>query len=34
MVFSMLTENVKNKAEFVRLLKYPALALGHGVISI
>jgi hypothetical protein len=31
MVFSMLTENVKNKAEFVRLLKYPALALGHGI---
>merc|ERR1719498_2128068 len=31
MVFSMLTENVKNKADFVRLLKYPALSLGHGV---
>jgi hypothetical protein len=31
MVFAMLTENVKNKAEFVRLLKYPALSLGHGI---
>lgn len=31
MVFSMLTENVKNKADFVKLLKYPALALGHGI---
>jgi len=31
MVFSMLTDNVKNKAEFVRLLKYPALSLGHGI---
>jgi len=31
MVFSMLTGNVKNKADFVRLLKYPALALGHGI---
>merc|ERR1719247_1608072 len=27
----MLTGNVKNKADFVRLLKYPVLSLGHGI---